>query len=86
LAELQLTICDGSEKSPESNLRHWLNKLVHVGVISRQREPDGKLTSNGTYRYRLEKELGPKAPVVRAKTGAVFDPNSGEILEAKAHE
>jgi len=76
LAELQLTVCDGSEKNAEGNLRRWLNKLIAVGFLIRKRESDGKLTSNGIYRYTLVKDLGSKAPVVRAKE--VFDPNKRE--------
>lgn len=78
LAELMLTVCDGKEKNAESNLRGWLNKLVCAGLLTRERIEDGKLTSNGSYRYTLVKDVGPKAPVVRTSTGEVFDPNSGE--------
>jgi hypothetical protein len=80
LAELMLTVCDGEEKSAESNLGRWLNKLVCAGLLTRERVADGKLTSNGSYRYALVKDWGPKAPVVRASTGEVFDPNSGKTL------
>jgi hypothetical protein len=80
LAEIMLTVCDGSEKNAESNLRGWLNKLSCAGMLTRRREPDGKLTSNGSYRYTLVKDLGPKAPVVRALAKQVFDPNSGKTV------
>jgi hypothetical protein len=79
LAELMLTICNGDEKSAESNLRRWLNNLVSAGLLTRERIDDGKLTSNGSYRYTLVKDLGPKAPVIRISTGNVYDPNSGKI-------
>jgi hypothetical protein len=81
LAELMLTICDGSEKSAESNLRRWLNNLVNVEIVERKRVPDGKLTSNGCYQYTLLKDLGPKAPVFRASLAQVFDPNSGNEIK-----
>ena len=81
LAELKLTLCNGTEKNADSNLRRWLNKLLLVGLITRQRIPDGKLTSNGIYRYTLVKDLGPKAPVVRDSKGQVFDPNSGDSYD-----
>lgn len=80
LAELMLTLCDGSEKSAESNLRRWLNKLVCASVLDRKRIADGKLTSNGSYLYTLIKDLGPKAPVVRVSSGQVFDPNSSKTI------
>lgn len=78
LDELRLTICTGQEGNAETNLRRWLNQLVDAGLMSRERVADGKLTSNGSYRYALLKDIGPKAPVVRASVGEVFDPNSGE--------
>jgi len=53
LAELQLTVCDGSEKCAGNNLRRWLNQLVSAGLVTRALEPDGILTSNGSYRYTL---------------------------------
>jgi hypothetical protein len=81
LAELMLTICKGSEKTPRVNLQRWLTPLVNVAVLSRQRVSDGKQFSNGSYRYTLMRDLGPKAPVVRAKAGEVFDPNSQTVLE-----
>jgi len=78
LAELMLTICDGNEKSAESNLRRWLNNLVVAGILTRERVDDGKLTSNGSYRYALVKDLGPKAPVVRVSTCDIYNPNNNE--------
>jgi hypothetical protein len=80
LIELQTTICDGSEKDPVANLRKWLNKLVAAGVMEVVRIDDGKLTSNGSYCYTVTKNLGPKAPIVRAKTGDVFDPNTNQVV------
>jgi hypothetical protein len=80
LAELMLTVCDGSEKSADTNLRRWLNCLVSSGLLIRERVDDGKLTSNGSYRYTLVKDLGPKAPVVRVSTREVYNPNNGELI------
>lgn len=80
LAELMLTVCDGSEKSPRVNLSRWLNGLMTAGLLVRAREDDGKPSSNGSYRYTLTRDIGPKAPVVRAKEGVVFDPNKGETI------
>lgn len=77
LAELLMTLADGKQKCPEGNLSHYLRQLVKVGILSRERIPDGKLTSNGVYRYRLIKDLGAKSPVVRKKE--VFDPNGSTV-------
>lgn len=79
LAEIRLTVCTGQEKNADGNLRRWLNALLAVGYCDRRLEDDGKLTSNGSYRYQLLKDTGCHAPVYRAKTHAVYDPNTGEI-------
>jgi len=80
LTDLMMAVCSGREKNAETNLRGWLNKLAAAGLLKRERIEDGKPTSNGTYRYTLVKDLGPKAPVVRVSDGVVFEPNSGETL------
>ncbi|MGZ8944340.1 MAG: hypothetical protein ACXW1W_02830 [Methylococcaceae bacterium] len=81
LIELQTTICNGAEKNPVANLRKWLTKLVKAGVLDVARVDDGKPTSNGSYSYTVVNNLGPKAPIVRARTGLVFDPNSNAIIK-----
>ena len=80
LAELQLTLCSGKEKNPDNNLRRWLNALVSAGFMTRALESDGKLTSNGSYRYTLVNDLGAKPPVVRPSAQTVYDPNSGQVF------
>ncbi|MDP2169660.1 MAG: hypothetical protein Q8J96_04475 [Rhodocyclaceae bacterium] len=79
LVEIQTTICNGVEKDPVANLRKYLNRLVDAGVMRIEVVDDGKLTSNGSYRYTVIRNLGPKAPIVR-NAGTVFDPNSGALL------
>lgn len=78
LAEMLQSICDGTEKDPAINLRRWLNKLVDAGILARDKIQDGKPNSNGSYDYRLVKNLGSKAPVLQHSKGVVFDPNSGD--------
>lgn len=80
LAELQLTVCDGSEKCAGNNLRRWLNQLVSAGLVARALEPDGILASNGSHRYTLVKDWGARAPVVRVSSGVVFDPNGVDCV------
>ncbi len=86
LIDLQSSLCTGSEKDPVANLRKWLTKLVAAGVVVIERVDDGKPTSNGSYSYTVVKDLGPKAPIVRAQGGQVFDPNSNAIIEGGDHE
>ena len=78
LSEIMLTVCTGKEKNAETNLRSWLSRLVEVGLLSREREQDGKLTSNGTYRYQLLNDIGVESPVVRKQ--GVYDPNSKSMI------
>lgn len=77
LAELLLTLCDGTEGNAETNLGGWLRLLCNAGIVERKRETTGK---RPVYRYTLINDLGPKAPVVRVKDGVVFDPNRGEVI------
>lgn len=81
LIEIQATVCNGSEKNASGNLRQWLKKLERAGVIEVIRVDDGKLTSNGSYCYTLANDLGPKAPIVSARNGDVFDPNSNAVIK-----
>jgi len=76
LPDLLMTLADGSQKCPGGNLGRYLRCLARAGilVVDPERVDDGKLTSNGVLRYRLVKDLGPKAPVLR-KDG-VYDPNA----------
>ena len=78
LAELLMVLNDGSRKNADRNLGQYLTLLTKVGVLSRERISDGKLTSNGVYLYRLMLDLGAKNPMVR-KNG-IYDPNSKTLL------
>lgn len=77
ITELLMTLNDGRHKCADGNLSRYLRQLVKAGILSRERVPDGKLTSNGVYCYRLIKDLGAKAPVVRKHE--IFDPNSAAV-------
>lgn len=79
LKDLLSRVNDGSHAYPERNLGQYLALLARVGVLSRERIDDGKLTSNGVYLYRLVDDLGRKNPIVR-KNG-IYDPNSDKLLE-----
>ncbi len=81
LKELLLSLNDGQQKDPGNNLSQYLRKLSLCGVLARRRVPDGILTSNGVYEYRLIKDLGSQAPVI--KKAGVYDPNSKTLLTAK---
>lgn len=78
IADMMQSICDGTEGNAETNLRCWSGYLLKVGIFDRVLINDGKLTSNGSYLYRLINDLGPKAPVIQRKALIVYDPNSGK--------
>ncbi len=84
LPELLSTLADGTERDATSNLGKYLRALAKAGIIraEAERQPGAKLTSNGHIRYRLIINEGRKAPVWRAKSNSVFDPNSGRVYEA----
>ena len=81
LPELLLTLADGKERDATSNLGKYLRALGKAGIIKREadRQSGIALTSNGHIRYQLIINSGRKAPVWRAKSGTVFDPNSGIV-------
>lgn len=79
LVEMLSIVHDGNQKDPSSNLRKWLNKLHFAGLLKRELEhsKEDHPNSNGMFRYCLEKDLGPKAPILKMSDGIVLDPNSG---------
>ena len=79
LKDLLATVNDGTHAYPDRNLGQYLALLTRVGVLSRERVDDGKLTSNGVYLYRLVNDLGRKNPIVRKE--GIYDPNSDKLLE-----
>jgi len=79
LADLLAIVCDGSERDAESNLGKYLRALCQAGFLTLlpKREKGKALSSSGYYRYLLKLDNGPKAPVWRQKSQAVYDPNTG---------
>ena len=88
LIELLATLADGSERDAAGNLGKYLRALEKAGVVRRHagRQPGAALTSPGSLRYQLIINAGRKAPVWRAKTNTVFDPNSGKVYEMGARD
>ncbi len=78
ISELQATLCDGSERDANGNLAKWMRALEKAGIVEREekRQAGSALTSPGMLRYRLIINAGRKAPVWRAKSNTVYDPNS----------
>ena len=82
IPDLMTTHCEGTEKTAWNNLNGYLRALAKVGILTvdDERRNDGKPTSNGLKVWRLARDVGPKAPVVRRNLKEVFDPNSGASL------
>lgn len=79
LPELLATLADGTERDATSNLGKYLRALNKAGLLQQEatRQSGATITSNGHIRYRLIINHGRKAPVWRASTKSVFDPNTG---------
>lgn len=77
--DLLSTLSDGTEKNAAKNVGRYLAALAATGFVEEiGRAPGTARTSNGHKRYRLARNNGRQAPVVRQRTGEVFDPNTGE--------
>ncbi len=73
LDELLLTVADGSERSAADNLKRYLRTLTRYGVVTHLRTQGNA--------YRLAKDLGPAAPVVRRRRADLLDANTGTPLQ-----
>ena len=79
--DLLSTLSDGTERNAAKNLSRYLGALAATGFVEEiGRSPGTARTSNGHKRYRLARNNGRLAPVVRQHTGEVFDPNTGECF------
>lgn len=77
--DLLSTLSDGTEKNAAKNLGRYLAALSVAGFVEEiGRAPGTARTSNGHKRYRLTRNNGRQAPVVRQRGREVFDPNTGE--------
>lgn len=86
LPELLSTVANGSERSADSNLRKYLRALACAGILVVDEQRVGIVkgsTSNGLLRYRLVVNRGRRAPVWRAASRQVFDPNTGEVRDVQ---
>lgn len=81
IRDLLTALADGTEKNAETNLARYLRTLARAGfLVELPRVPGTLLTSPGFKRYRLVRNNGRQAPVVRQHQRTVFDPNTGEAF------
>jgi hypothetical protein len=81
LGELLSTLADGTERDAAGNLRKYLRALVGAGIVCVEagRVRSTAITSPGCYRYQLIINAGRKAPVWRAQSNTVYDPNNDTV-------
>ena len=87
IRDLLTALADGTEKDAATNLARYLRTLARAGfLVELPRVPGTSLTSPGFKRYRLVRNNGRQAPVVRQHQRTVFDPNTGEAFPIDAAE
>lgn len=88
LPELLSTLADGSERDAGANLAKYVRVLARAGYLAElpQRMAGQSPQSNGYKRYRLARDNGRLAPVLRQRQGAVYDPNTGELFHLAGGE
>lgn len=90
IPDLLSTLADGDERDAHANLAKYLKALHRTGfLVELSRTPGVAPTSNGHKRYRLARNTGRQAPVVRQRQREVFDPNTGAsyaIFNGDDHE
>lgn len=76
VSDILETVCDGSEKNAEGNIRQYCKALHRAGIL--------KITQR-TKSYFLPKGQGPLCPAYNREENYVLDRNTGEIfrLEGK---
>lgn len=80
IPDIVLEAARPSDADPATNLGRYLIALTGAGYvkISPHRASGTSPTSNGYKRYLLQRDTGPRAPVVLSKRPAIHDFNTGE--------
>jgi hypothetical protein len=85
LDDLLLTVATGAERAAADNLRRYIRSLERHGVLAHLRQ----VRDDNERRWRLARDLGPSAPVLRRSTDArsgpeLIDTNTQTRIEAPA--
>lgn len=80
-----ITVClngDEDEAAAYNNAQQYLRALKKTGYLLSltQRQKGTRPGSNGFQRFKLVRDTGRDAPVVRQSERAVFDPNTREVF------
>ena len=73
VADLLRTLCDGSERGADDNLKNYCRALYRAGIL-------GKTARTGDYFLRDGANTGPKAPSYNRVEKSVTDRNTGKIV------
>ncbi|MEG6503224.1 hypothetical protein V6C07_09305, partial [Desulfovibrio sp. 1214_IL3152] len=73
VADLLRTVCDGSERGAEDNLKNYCRALWRAGML-------GKTARTGAYFLRPDANTGPKAPSYNRVEKTVTDRNTGKTV------
>lgn len=78
--QLTMAAAGDEDQTPENNLQRYIRALCQAGYLieMRMRQKGTHLTSNGFKRFKLIKNTGPQAPVVRRHRNSLFDRNINE--------
>jgi hypothetical protein len=68
------------ERTPDDNLRRYIRGLMRAGYVCRlpQRQSGPLTGAAAAHQYRLIRDTGPVAPVMRHRCKLLFDPNLGQ--------
>lgn len=80
LDDLLTLLCDGSERTSQSNLRSYLIALERAGYLARLK----RSAANGGPRWLLILNSGPQAPAWNKQTRTIADPNTGAVIPVPA--
>ncbi len=83
LPDLLTVALNTDEETPSTynNAGQYIRQLQQTGYLKRltRRQPGTRPGSNGFTLYKLERNTGEKAPVVRARQKQIYDPNTSEL-------
>lgn len=82
VADLAVAVRRVGDPDPSHNLGKYCRSLVEAGILvtGMFRADDGVPNSNGLKVYRLLRDVGHVAPMVRRQGRGVFVPETGEVL------
>ncbi len=78
--DLLSVLSDGSERDARGNLQRYLHWLALTGYLAKV------VRGTAPVRYRLVRDSGRLAPVMRLRQGLVFDPNTGAVRALETTE